>query len=1293
MKGTVRKLWRAAAAAFAVIVILLAVLLGLFRLALTQVPDHRSQIEAWAGQALGFPVELGSVDARLGLHGPELSFTGARILAADSGALLLEAEEGAITLDVMPLFRGDVLPGRIFLAGVGLDVERDTDGSWRLLGPHGPVVPMGGELPRLENVPVPEIALEDVTVRLSDLQRGLGPWVFGLPALDITAEGQGLALEASVGLPPALGRGVDLRLRLDGQDPEGLPLAWSGELVVSGADLAAAGSVLGDPAWWPVAGTLDGRLQFTGSRLRPEGLVGRASVDGLDLPGETAPFDAVDGQFDYSRGATGWLLRISDLAVERQGRRWRSPTARIEVTGGGEHPVFYADADRLRLEDLAPFAPLLPGEAAERIQALEPRGELRSVMVRREPVSGLISFRGQFTGAGFRPSRPLPGFSGLSGAFEGDLEGGSFSLSGRDAEMSAPWLFRQPLAAASLALEGGWTRGEAGWTVEARRLAAANPDLTVEARARFAISADGLDLDIDARATEVALSSASAYLPVGIMPEGVVKWLDDASLTGRVPEALLEVKGPAKGFPYRDGGGIFRVSFTADGLGLGFAEGWPRAENLSAEILFENEGFFADVTDGRMMDVAAGPVAVEIPDLEQGRLGIRGKASGPVAAGREWALATDMLREILEPGLQPARIGQGTFDASVDLMLPLQDLSANRVSVDLGLRDTVVDFEFLQLPVEDVAGSVLIRGGQVTGENLRASLAGLPVEIRLGPGAAGVTRLSLAGRTSVETVSALFGLPPLSWATGGARYEGYLEFPGEGSDSFNLRFSSDLVGVGLDLPAPAGKSAADARPASLAVAFPAEGTQDWHIRPLPGLDAWFRRVADGEDWTLATVGPLPGRAPVPDRPGAVVAGAVESLSLGGWIGVMAGSTATGSLLPLAVADVRIGRLQAPTGTYPDVALVARRGDGAWQLDVSGEHIQGSVTLPEALYDGRRVEADMVRLDLFPADENTAEAAPDAAGESGEPAGEEAARRSVAPDKVPPAFITVDDFRVGQIRFGAALLDVRSVPGGIEVARFDGGGETYRFNGSGRSVQTGDEDESRFRLELSSTDIEATAASVGYAPVMSGKSGRFEIEVAWQGGLRSDLLTAMAGSASLAFDDGRLTTVSTGAGRIFGLLSLQALPRRLMLDFSDIGGSGLPYDEIRGDFEIVGGDAYTTNLVLRGPSIDMGVVGRIGLAAQDYDQVAVVSADLGAAVPMAGAIAGGPIVGAALWVLSEALRNPLRSQFTYRITGPWEEPQVERVSRRTAGPTLEPEGPAATGDPAETAEEGSPEDGR
>ncbi len=67
----------------ATVVIILAVLVGLFRVFLPQVPEYRAQIETWASEAIGRPVVISDIDARWRLDGPELAFTDAKVMAPD----------------------------------------------------------------------------------------------------------------------------------------------------------------------------------------------------------------------------------------------------------------------------------------------------------------------------------------------------------------------------------------------------------------------------------------------------------------------------------------------------------------------------------------------------------------------------------------------------------------------------------------------------------------------------------------------------------------------------------------------------------------------------------------------------------------------------------------------------------------------------------------------------------------------------------------------------------------------------------------------------------------------------------------------------------------------------------------------------------------------------------------------------------------------------------------------------------------------------------------------------------
>jgi uncharacterized protein YhdP len=189
-------------------------------------------------------------------------------------------------------------------------------------------------------------------------------------------------------------------------------------------------------------------------------------------------------------------------------------------------------------------------------------------------------------------------------------------------------------------------------------------------------------------------------------------------------------------------------------------------------------------------------------------------------------------------------------------------------------------------------------------------------------------------------------------------------------------------------------------------------------------------------------------------------------------------------------------------------------------------------------------------------------------------------------------------------------------------------------------------------------------------------------VNWGGGPAEDVLERLDGTVHLELERGQLREVEPGAGRMLGLLSVVDLPRRLALDFRDVTDKGLAFDKVHGDFEMHAGSAYTKNLLLEGPAVDIGVIGRTGLVAQDYDQTVAVSGNPSGPITVAGALAAGPVGAAGALLFSQLFKGQLQglARVYYRVTGPWSSPKVERISASA--------GDAAPTDPA-AGQEGKP----
>ena len=155
-----------------------------------------------------------------------------------------------------------------------------------------------------------------------------------------------------------------------------------------------------------------------------------------------------------------------------------------------------------------------------------------------------------------------------------------------------------------------------------------------------------------------------------------------------------------------------------------------------------------------------------------------------------------------------------------------------------------------------------------------------------------------------------------------------------------------------------------------------------------------------------------------------------------------------------------------------------------------------------------------------------------------------------------------------------------------------------------------------------------------------------------------------GQVRLTIRDGVVDEVDAGGGRLLGLLSVTALPRRLSLDFRELTNSGLIFDKISGTFKIDFGNAWTCDLGLEGDMADMGMVGRTGMLVEDYDQIAAVRPHVSNVAPVAGAFLAGPVVGAAALLITQIFKKPLSnlggSYFT--LTGSWDDPFLTPVER-------------------------------
>ncbi|HEX7374411.1 MAG TPA: AsmA-like C-terminal region-containing protein, partial [Steroidobacteraceae bacterium] len=580
-----------------------------------------------------------------------------------------------------------------------------------------------------------------------------------------------------------------------------------------------------------------------------------------------------------------------------------------------------------------------------------------------------------------------------------------------------------------------------------------------------------------------------------------------------------------------------------------------------------------------------------------------------------------------------------------------------RVLADL--KGVVVNLPALRVPAQQVTGSFDLHNLEMRAPSLRGTILGGPFEVAISPGALGgdVTAaidFKGRGRATGAPLPAFIGLPSGIKMSGSADWDlkGRVERHGDAADwPLRIDVASTLAGLEIAAPQPFTKAPADTRPTRVRLDVPSNGVNDVTVET--GSARARLRFTEGNDgkWLLERgLARFDGQtAALPTRPGLLVAGDWPQFDLGEWLALSSGDD-TGPRLSqwLGPVDVHLDRAMVAGFEFRDVLANLRFADDHWQVGLHGAMAEGEVTIPEDIKGGRPIDLQMQRLVLV---------SPPAV--AGAPQGE-----PVDPRSVPALTVRADDFTWQGRRFGGVQAVIVKVPTGLRFDKLTSSAPSFTVNAQGSWMQEGGGSRTRLGLELASTDLAATSVALGYRESVAAKRASIRASVEWAGGPSGDAIGRMEGKLHLALDEGQLLDVKPGAsGRMLGLMSVIELPRRLSLDFRDVTEKGLAFDKVRGDFDLRQGSAYTQNLILKGAVVDIGVAGRTGLVAEDYDQTIVVSGNPSGPLTVAAAIAGGPVGAASALVISQLFKGQLQglTRAYYHVTGSWSNPVVERMA--------------------------------
>jgi uncharacterized protein (TIGR02099 family) len=1249
------------------VLFLAAVAFTIARLWVPELENYRHDIELAASRALQHEVSIGGMRASWRGINPVLRLKDV-VIAGDDGHRLA-IREVRISLDSRRyLSEREIGFSGIDVLGVDLSLVRDTTGRFRMEHFSGEAaVDLAGLFA------LSRLSLHDAAVTLTDRLTGTAPQRFTGVTLSLNNAGYRHRLTGYAMLPDMLGDRLDIQAEFYGHASHFRD--WQGRVYLKAQALALPAVLELHPLEGVMLGGIgDIRLWADISSTRLALLSAEVDIHDflLEHRGSTDSHrfaaDNLRGQFGLQRTADGWKFALQQVAIESAGRSWETAHLAGAVGQAQDRRYLNAASELINLDGLGDLLPAIPGLDAglrKRLSQLQPRGIIRDLQVSLETQGDTTRLRrvsARFSGAGCEQSGAIPRLSGLDGAVSGTFEAGMLTLKSRKAEVGDTRLFRGVLPIDTADGHIFWYRTAQRMELASESLRVTNRDLALTARFALDLPAEGaaainLVLDLE----HASLDRVSYYLPARVMPASGVAWLDRSLRAGVITNGTVRIMGRLDQLPYDQGEGVLEVRLPVTQGRLEYHPGWSAITDLDAQVNFTGRAMDITSRAGAIRSARIEQVTAQIEDLAKPVLQIRGDVRGSLEVMLA-ELGSSPLGETYGGLVDRARTS-GATRLGLDIRVPLWNHALPvQVAGTISLKGNELRLPDADVALKSISGQLAFDNNGVTGKGLKASLFGKPARARVwneprkstvhiqldgpfgllerfGGGDSGVLRKALAGNSNWRILLSVRGM-----AARGKQA------------NIGLTVSSTLAGTAIKLPAPFGKSRDAVR--RLAISVDNVETREKIVRLAYGdILKGQLKLGTGKQGLELQQGTLSvggAGAQLPDSRILLLNGRLDRLDATEWVPFL-DSGAMSPALPLKL-DLQVDDLEVAGWQLPDVSMEMQSTGLSRNITVRGPSIAGDIRLQDSGGRLNRVVMNLDRLQL-------------------KPTGQEQPRETpgLGPADMPDLQVTIRNLVYGKAALGTLeMLAEKQPDDSLAIKQLSLSSRVLQLSLTGDWKPVNGQQLSSIDLEISDGDMEKLLGLFDYQK--SIKDGRLKgsMQLAWPGAPWMFSPEHADGKVRLSIKDGQLVDVEPGAtGRVLGLLSVSSLPRRLTLDFSDLFADGFSFDTINGSFLVDSGNAYTNDLVVDGPAARIDISGRVGLADKDYDQLVSVTPYIKSGLSLAGALAGGPAVGAVMIVAETLLQDKLEplnklARKQYTVTGPWTDPVVTKLGAAETG---------------------------
>ena len=1277
VRSSVRTLWYSVWYLAVVLIVIAAVVLSLARILLPFAEQYKQEIEDWSSQQIGQDIVIGSLDAGWQGFEPQLILQNINFLSADEQTVT--ARFSRIRIGINPLsslLSWSLVPGNMVAEGVQFIVVRDADSRIRVEGMEassavGQAKPNGQISNWLFSRQLLE--LRDSQLVWRDEKDGVLEWHFTDVNLRIENVDDRHLLSGSMVLPSSLGDKLEFAMDLQGN--VFASSAWSGKIYMHGENLNLP-QLLPDQTIGRASlsrGKLATSLWSEWNAGQLESARGRVELNNVQLKSQDIAritnVRSIVGDVAVEREPLGWRMTANRVQVRERRRIWEETDLDLRYYPNPKTIQFdtsYARISLVRqvLETVLP----VDSDFYTVLRGVRPSGivnDLRLFYTETDKETAYL-LNADLHNVNTLPWKKIPGVRNVDASVRITPARGKVKVYSTDWNLNYPLIFSRSLRFSALDMELDWRKHIDGWNFQASHLKMDSPDLDVKGRFGLKVRNDGSSpfMDLGMRFRSTSARKISRYLPVGVMGEDLVDWMSRSIRGGSIDSGGVVFFGDLNEFPFRKHQGKFGLRFNMNDGVLDYLPGWPRVRKINGEFSYDGTGIRFHAEKAAIFSNRLDDVMVAIPDfsVKPLRLSVTGHVAGSTSDKLKF-LHESPLEDVFAKSLHPFGF-EGTSDLKLAMWLPLsaEDPEPSRINGLINFKKNDLLLRDLEINVTDIDGVLDFDQDKINSRSLKGKVLGAEFDLEVDTvDENGTRQIKLVDSLNINQATLQQMLDRFAGKGHWGNYfigdtHGLAEIViplGVNSGWPYITFSSDMLGLESSLPVPLGKKATEEKKFFLYSELQGK-ERELHVH-LGDIRSRFELLSTKDETSITRGGIAFGGIPeLPAEYGYRVTGDVPSISWSEWSPVLLPEDDRLPLFPgggLPAAqfyDVNVGALELFGARFKNVGLQASNSSQGWSVHVTGKELEGDLYLP-LVWKSAPLTMDMERLLI-----------------QSHKGGDQ--KVELDPSELPELRITSDEFAYNGVSFGSLDLLAIRAGDGLRLQKLNLKSDTTHIQAKGNWIRDAQmKQSSRFDIKVNSKDFGKSFKEWRYSAPISGGISELDIHASWAGKPTDFAFERLSGQLGLQITGGRLVDIDPGASRLFGLLSLQALPRRLFLDFRDIFSKGMTFDSVKGEFDIESGNAFTTGLVMDGPAAKIDMAGRVGLVAEDYDQVVTIVPKTLDSLPLLGALAVEPTIGVTLFVMKKILQKQIDelSSLQYTVTGSWENPVVAKVAKSRA----------------------------